>query len=137
MERFSDSQTWYVCFHPSTSRRWFNLFLNPAFKHILLVREVDGGVLVVNPLEHLLSAKIYPAKLSDCLDGVVLSRTVHYGMIYKPSPLMPISCVTVACRVLGIQKRILTPYGLYKELLNAGANIVNPYNPCANKWEVL
>lgn len=137
MERFTDSQTWYVCFTPSTTRKWYNFLMRPEFKHVMLMREIDDGVLVVNPLQHCLASKIYPTKLVDCISGIVLSRTVHYGMIYNPMPIMPMTCVTVACRLLGIRKRIFTPHGLYKELIKSGANVVIPYNPCGNALEVL
>lgn len=137
MERFTDSRTWYVCFTPSGVKRWWNLFLSTPFQHVALFTEVEGGVMCINPLAHCMAIKIYPGNIKDYLCGIVLSRTVHYGMLYQKMPLMPMTCTTVACRILGIKKRILTPKGLYNEMVAAGANIVSPYNPCGNAIEVL
>lgn len=137
MERFTSSQTWYVCFMPSTTRTWYNFFLHPQFRHILLLRETDGGVLVANSMAHCFAIDTYPGEIKDYITGIVLSRTVHYGMIYEPMPILPTSCVTFACRLLGIRKRIFTPRGLYKELIKCGANIIIPHNPCGNKLEML
>lgn len=137
MERFTDSRTWYVCFTPSHTKRWWNLFLNTQFQHVMLLTEVEGGVLCVNPLVHCMAIKIYPGEVKNYISGIVLSRTVHYGMLYDKMPLMPMTCTTVASRVLGIKKRILTPKKLYDELIKAGANVIIPHNPCGNKLELL
>jgi hypothetical protein len=132
MERFTDSQTWYVCFQPSGARRWWNLFLNTPFQHVMLLTEVEGGVLCINSLAHAFAVKIYPNKIEELISGIVLSRTVHYSMIYEKMPLMPLTCVAIACRILGIRKRIMTPKGLYDELIKSGCNVIIPHNPCGN-----
>lgn len=76
----------------------------------------------------------YPNTLEDIIaqelaqnPTAILMMTVHYGSHYKLMPLELLTCVSVAKRVLGIRSRLITPKGLYHELIKAGAVIIKPY----------
>lgn len=129
MERFTESQTWFVVFDGSTERRWWNLFLAKDWRHVLLWRQAEEGVICINPLSHVMAVRWMPGKVEHYIQQeieqqctAVLSLTVHYSMVYDKQLLDWVSCVSIAKRILGIRKRVVTPYGLYKAMLKAGAN---------------
>jgi hypothetical protein len=128
MERFTDSQTWFAVFDGSTERRWWNLFLHERWRHVLLWRQLDDGVLCINPLSHVLAVRHYTGAVEHYIGqeieqkcSAVLSLTVHYSMVYERQLLDWVSCVSIAKRILGIRKRVITPKGLHKAMLKAGA----------------
>lgn len=122
---YNESQTWYVCFASSTVSPWYAKLLHPMYRHVYLLSEVEGGVLYVDCMRHALAVSVRPGKIEEYLgNGAVLCRIVHYGMLYKPAPIRMLSCVSIALMLLGINKRIFTPRGLYKELKRAGALVI-------------
>lgn len=135
MERFKDSQTWYVVFDTSTSGNWWTRLLKKEFRHVLLWREIEGGCICINPLAHVFAVQYYAnAKLDDMIRQeleqgctAILSQTVHYSSFYHIQPIEPFTCVTVAKRMLGIRKRIITPFALYREMVKMGATIIKPF----------
>lgn len=143
-ERFTESQTWYVVFNPSHGRFWWSNLVNSKFQHVSMWREVEGGCIHINPLSHTIMVQFYAGSLEWFIKQeleqhctALLSQTVHYGMLYQPSPVEIMSCVSVAKRLLGIRKRIYTPYGIYKEMLKMGAKIIQPYIPLAKEVNYL
>lgn len=135
MERFTDSQTWYIIFDKGYGPKgWWDLFLHPKFRHVHIVREINGQAVMVNQFLHALAVREYPNSIEDFITQelnqkptALLQYTVHYGAHYLPSHIEPLTCVTVAKRILGIRKRILTPKALYHELIKAGAHVILPY----------
>ncbi len=136
MERFTETQIWYIVFDVVHGvKPWWLPFVHERFQHVLLCKEALEGSVVVNPMSHVLSVRHYPNSIVnivgqeiDAKPTAVLQYAVHYGAHYKPAPLEIITCVTTAKRILGIRNRwIVTPYQLYKELLRAGAIALKPY----------
>ena len=136
MERYTDSQTYYVVFDRAHSKHWISLFLHPRFQHVHLLRDNRDFCLLINSFAHCMAIREYPNTLEDILfqeaeprPTPILQMTVHYGSIYKPAPIELLTCVSVAKRLLGIRTRCLTPRGLYKEMIKAGATVIIPYCP--------
>lgn len=76
-----------------------------------------------------MAIQYFPVDIDHCLatEGLataILSRTVHYSMLYEDVPKQVLSCVSLASRILGIKKRVWTPKGLYNELLKSGAYVI-------------
>lgn len=80
----------------------------------------DGATYhMLDPLAH---AFVFTQYDELPVDHTYLVKVVHYGEHYKPMPLELLTCVTFVKRVLCIRNRFIqTPYGLYKELIRAGA----------------
>lgn len=136
MERYADSQTWYAVFDRSYGGfKWWHCFLHPKFRHVHLFRENRGNTLVVNSFHHVMAVREYPNSLMDYMQQelaqnptAILQLTVHYGSHYKSSPIEPITCVSVAKRLLGIRSRwVMTPKQLYHEMIKAGAVVLKAY----------
>lgn len=133
-ERLTDVQTWYVVFDVSRGGSWFAKLLPWDFQHVILFRESAAGSLMLNPMSQLIAVKEYEINIIDVIrqeieQGVtaVLQYTVYAGAHYKGWPPEPMTCVSIAKKVLGIRAWVFTPYGLYKELLRAGAIAIKPY----------
>ncbi len=134
MERYTDSQTWVIVFDRCYGRHWWKFLLHPAFQHVHLVKDNRDYALMVNSFQHVMAIKEYPNTLESFLTQeieqnptAILQYTVHYGAYYKPNYLEPLTCVSVAKRLLGIRSRLLTPKALYHELIKAGALVIKPY----------
>ena len=136
MERLTDSQTWIVVFDKAFGGiKWWHFFLHPRFRHVFLVKDNRGYCLMVNSMSQALCIKEYPNSLCDFIQQelaqnptAILQYTVHYHSHYRPSPIEPITCVSVAKRILGIRTRLFTPKRLYHELIRAGAVVIKPYS---------
>lgn len=136
MERFTDSQTWLIIFDQCHgTRRWWHWFLHPKFMHVHLVRDCFDGCITIAPLIHVFAVKEYENSLLDMIQQesarnptAILQFTTHYGSHYKPAFIEPLTCVSVAKRILGIRSRLFTPKQLYHELIRAGALVIKPYS---------
>lgn len=133
MERYTDSQTWFVIFDKcyGLKRRWW---LHRDFQHVHLLRDNRDFCLMVNSFAHVMAIKEYPNTLDDIIQQelaqnptAILQYTVHYHSHYRHGFIEPLTCVSVAKRILGIRRRLLTPKSLYFELIRAGAMIIKPY----------
>ena len=90
---------------------------------------------MVNSFAHVMAIREYPNTLDDILQQellqnptAILQMVVHYGSHYRPGFIEPLTCVSVAKRILGIRRRLLTPKQLYHELIRAGALVIKPYS---------
>lgn len=135
MERHTEVQTWYVCFDISHAFSWWTIFLHHKFQHIILFKEsASGGTIMLNPMSQLLAIKEYDNSIVNIINQeatqgttAILQYTVYAGAHYRDWIVEPLTCVSVAKKVLGFRRRLITPYGLYKELLRAGAIAIKPY----------
>lgn len=134
MERYTDTQTWYAVFDKCHGRHWWAHLLHKDFQHVHLLKDSRDNCLMINSFAHCMAIKEYPNTLVDIVQQeiaqnctAILQMTVHYSSHYKHFPLEPLTCVSVAKRILGIRSRLVTPKALYHEMLRAGAIIVKPY----------
>lgn len=128
MERYTASQTWYVVFDRTTQRKWWSLFLDRDYGHVSLWLGCDDGCVWVNPLSHCVAIKRFESPVEEMLrqeaeqkPTAILARTVNYGMLWKPRLAEPLTCVSVAKRVLGVGGFVFTPKQLHRKLLTIGA----------------
>lgn len=134
MERFMESQTWIVVFDKCHGRDWWTRFLHPKFQHVHMLRDNRDYCLMVNCFSHVLAVREYPNTLEDIVKQetlqnptAILQYTVHYSSHYKKGYIEPLTCVSLAKRLLGIRSRLITPKALYHELIKAGAIVIKPY----------
>ena len=135
MERFTDSQTYYVVFDQALGiRKWWHILLHPKFRHVFLMRDNSEGSLVINSMAHVIAIKQYPNSITNLVQQelaqfptAILQYTVHYGSHYKENYIELLTCVSVVKRILGIRSHLITPKSLYHELLKAGAIAIKPY----------
>ena len=134
VERFTDSQTFYIIFDKSYTKHWSRFFINPKFQHVHLVRDSNGQALMINSFAHVMCIREYPCSIESFIEQeaaqkptAILQLTVHYASHYKPAPIEILTCVSICKRLLGIRTRCITPKGLYHELIKAGATVLNPY----------
>jgi len=134
LERYTESQTWYIVFDRCYGKAWWKWFLHPKFQHVHVARENRGNTLVVSSMAHVIAVREYANSIEDYMaqelaqnPTAVLMMTVHYGSFYKHAPIEPLTCVSVVKRLLGIDTRCLTPKKLYHECIKAGATVIKPY----------
>ena len=140
MERLTNTQIYYVVFDKCHGKEWWDWFLHPRFQHVRMYTASGGGHnhsghIAINPLAHTLSIADNAISVTDMISHeieqgctAVLQFTVHYGACYKYAHVEPLTCVSLAKRVLCIRRRwLLTPKALYHELIKAGAVVIKPY----------
>lgn len=133
-ERFNDSITWYVCFDTHLGEPFMvQRLLNRKFRHVYLWRQAGEGSILINPLAQATCIRhcdipIEKAIENELVNGVsaIVQHTVHYASHYKPRLPMPQYCVTQASKILCVGGAI-TPYGLYKKLIQAGCSVIKPF----------
>ena len=122
------ARTAYVVFSNDSSLFLLRL-LKPGFRHcaiILPAADRPRGWTIIDPLSHhLLVDEInvpdghpdLPEQLRQA--GHILVSVMITRPPQRPAPIMPLSCVEIIKRLLGIhQRRIWTPYQLYLYLTN-------------------
>jgi hypothetical protein len=132
-ERLTESVTWYIIFDECHIGRWWSKLLHPKFGHVHLWRQAGEQSILVNPLSHAMCVRhcdqtIDAAIQNEIASGctAVLGFTVHYGSFYRPKPLEFLTCISIAKRILCINKST-TPKQLYHELIKAGAQVIKPF----------
>ncbi len=122
------SRAAYVVFSDDASLFWLRL-LQPGFRHcavILPTHDRPRDWTIIDPLSHhlLVDAISVPDGQSDLPEQL---RQAGHTLVAvslslppkRPAPIMPLSCVEIVKRLLGIHSRcILTPYQLYRFLTN-------------------
>ncbi|MES2728509.1 MAG: hypothetical protein V4621_00220 [Pseudomonadota bacterium] len=122
------TRTAYVIFSNETSFFWLR-FLKTGFRHcavIIPATDRPRGWTIVDPLSHhlLVDDVTVPEGCPDLPEqlrqaGHILVSVVMAPPPHRPAPIMPLSCVEVTKRLLGIHsKRVWTPYQLYLYLTN-------------------
>lgn len=136
MERFKESQIWYVAFLPRRLKfNWWHIFSHKHFGHVSLYRAAGNGVLNVDCLQHIAAARHFEMDIESAVEQLlpgataVMQVTVHYEAHYRSMAVEPLTCVTFAKRFLCIRNAwVQSPRALYRELLKAGAVVVKaPY----------
>lgn len=119
----------FVVFSDDTHLFWLR-GLKKGFRHCAMIirKEDDSGWLVVDPLSHHLlidevRAVTGQPDLPELLraEGHTLVAVTIAAPPRKAAPFMPLTCVEVVKRLLGIHDwRIITPYQLYRHLNKRG-----------------
>lgn len=98
-------------------------FLRRGFKHCYVLLHDGERWISADPLAHKMEILAHelpstfnlPAWLRA--QGNIVVKAIMNEPVKKPAPVMPLTCVEVAKRILGVHKRtICTPYQLYRHL---------------------
>lgn len=106
--------------------------LRPGFRHCFALVWDGGAWVLCDPLAHATEVRRVPsARVGETAQAVAAWFTArgYRALIVParrvprvPAPWAPLTCVEVVKRVLGIRARLaITPWGLYRRLLAAGA----------------
>lgn len=97
--------------------------LKPGFRHVFLALPAPGGWITIDPLSTVLEVEYHP--LPPDTDLAAWFRARGHRVLESPLhpplptqwPFTPLTCVSVAKRILGIRAPlILTPWQLYRHL---------------------
>jgi hypothetical protein len=123
MDNDSYSRKYYVIFKNTGVVTWFSRFMDPYFRHVLVVTKSDYGHFLIvtdskggnisTEMESLMPIReLYP-------DDVILEFN---SIVHEKIELIPCipTCVSFVKAILGIRKwGIFTPYQLYKHILRS------------------
>ncbi|MFV3075130.1 hypothetical protein [Niveispirillum fermenti] len=120
-----------LVFCADTEIAWLRRLLRPGFRHVFVALPVPGGWITVDPLATRLEVAFHPLATDMDLAGWFRA----HGHLVLPVPrqapipsrtlLAPLTCVSVAKRILGIDAPlVLTPWQLYRHL--GGGRPVQP-----------
>ncbi|MBJ7414764.1 MAG: hypothetical protein JHC88_04745 [Niveispirillum sp.] len=97
--------------------------LKPGFRHVFVALPAPGGWITIDPLSTLLEVEYHPLPPDTDLAAWFRMRGHHVleSPLHPPLPTQwpftPLTCVSVAKRILGIRAPlILTPWQLYRHL---------------------
>lgn len=137
---FDEVQQWYVVFQDRRKprSRIIHWLLHDAFVHCLLVREVNGQTMVIDPLQWGIGVKVYEQPLDEFLienapqASAILSFVADYRRLEGYVPRGVYTCVTAIKAILGLRRCLFvqTPFSLYRYLLRYQHTVVvKPYIP--------
>lgn len=115
------TQKAWVVFTDQADLPWLKV-LRKGFRHCFVILHDGENWLSVDPLAHRIEAQIQhvqkdfdlPAWLEE-RGHIVIRAKIHEGQ--KIMPVMPVTCVEVVKRVLGVRRRfIFTPWQLYRHI---------------------
>lgn len=120
-----------LVFCADTEIAWLRRLLRPGFRHVFVALPAPGGWITVDPLSTRLEVAFHPLAADMDLAGWFRAQ----GHLVLPVPrqvpmpprtlLAPLTCVSVAKRLLGIDAPfVLTPWQLYRHL--GGTRPVQP-----------
>lgn len=124
---------WHVLFMEWPERSWWDIVNRPGFQHVVLLGWSPARELwtTIEPRRCRLETKTWTADECSALlwawRGRVTAALVMRRQDGDPNRtlflprLPPMSCVTVAAYVLGVEVGASTPYGLYRDLQKLGA----------------
>ena len=129
---------WLVCFYNPPNEDWHHIFRKKGMSHcFILGYDVKKKLwIIVEHIHKRLDIKILTSEEAGIVidfirnnNGTILKSPLfrHKWKLFQGAWLRENSCVTVIMRVLGINRLIITPYQLYKYLVNNGCK----------KWESL
>jgi hypothetical protein len=119
------STEYYLVFTQGITH-WITRWLRPDFSHIWLLTKDDFNWILLNPTRGYLQCSILPVPITqsplpqlvkdgDTVLHITFSKrdcTQQFGSIGL------LNCVTWAKYILGVRVNCLTPFGLYKRLIN-------------------
>lgn len=118
-----------LVFCHETEIAWLR-WLRPGFRHVFVALPAPGGWITIDPLSTVLEVEYHPLPPDTDLAAWFRTRghRVLESRLHPPLPTQwpftPLTCVSVAKRILGIRAPlVLTPWQLYRHL---GGHPPNP-----------
>jgi len=113
----------YIVFEDTTM--WYGKFLKKGFGHCSVFKKVsDDKYIFIDPFTSYVGVYLVNPEL---LHHKLLTANVLYlekdltNLKRKSKLIVPLTCVSVVCEVLGVEKSTYTPFQLYQHLLLNGA----------------
>jgi hypothetical protein len=131
VEREPLRRLWLIAFENPVRPAWWARFLRPGFRHIRACAYYPEANqwLFFNPTLRGTVIELWQGEDADCwLGEMALSATIvlRFPSKYERSAApMTFYCVGAIKGLLGLRSTALTPYGLYRDLLARGAEIVD------------
>lgn len=121
-------QLFWIVFCDRLSRdwRWWHIFLRPGYFHCYIMKKAQAGTIVFQPFLYTWGLDWYPSDIEDVARTLITDGRFSVLVMDRPaegaySRRGPLHCVNVVKACLGITCRALTPYQLYRALLQQGA----------------
>lgn len=119
------STEYYLIFTQGITH-WVTRWLRPNFSHIYLITRDDFNWVLLNPTRGYLQFTILPLPITQSPlpqlvkagDTVLHFQFGHRNDTQQFGSIGLLNCVTWAKYILGLRLNCLTPFGLYKRLLN-------------------
>lgn len=117
-------RTYWLIFKPTYS--WLGFFLHERFGHCLVCTKDNYNWLILDPKNSHLNWEIpaksvnddFPKEVTNIYKYPIIKITMDNIFKEPPSWRFGFStCVTVVCYIMGLKIKALTPYKLYKKLL--------------------
>ena len=129
---------WLVFFYDPPLESWYHMFRRGGMAHCGMMGydHTKNVWIIIEHIHKRLDVKVLSGEeISYIMEYIVNNKGVilkcplqrEKFKLFQGAWLRENSCVTVIMRVLGINRLIITPYGLYKYLVNNGCK----------KWEYL
>lgn len=114
--------TYHVCFTYADRPYWWTRILKPGFSHCYVLKEVEGGYILLNPCFAAIDLQFIPygQKFPPYLDKPTIVVKIHttVNQDRKRPLIQAVTCVEFVKALLGIRRWPLwTPYQLYRYLL--------------------
>jgi hypothetical protein len=108
------------------SSQWINKFLKPHFSHVYILTRDQYNWIALNPHHLMLRVEIAPLSAQeDLISKMTSENDTVLKICFKPRHTKKVfgvfgfyNCVTIAKYALGLPIYAVTPYILYKKLLN-------------------
>lgn len=121
-------QTFIVVFHDRLLpvRRWWHFLTKPGFYHCFVMKAAKAGTIIFQPLRGTWFLDWVPKDAPNCCAELLKDPRYKVLVVDRPGDASynragPIHCVNVVKACLGVKSRAVTPYQLYRDLLQMGA----------------
>lgn len=118
----------WVVFHDriSQQRPWYAFMLRPGFYHCWVFTSARAGTVILNPLKRTWFLSWQPCDPQELAEHFLADARYRILVIDRPAEAVyhrvtfP-NCVAVVKACLGVKSHAITPYQLYRDLLQQGA----------------
>ena len=121
-------QLFWIVFHDrlTLQRKWYYLFLRPGFYHCAVMKAGIAGTIIMNPLHGTWVLDWIPQDIHEVTRQLLDDPRYRVLVIDRPSDARYtrfcwMHCVNAVKACLGIKSSAITPYQLYRDLLQMGA----------------
>lgn len=121
-------QLFWVVFHDRVfqRRRWYHIFNTPGFYHCFVMKAGIAGTIVLNPMMKTWLLDWIPQDIHETVTQLLHDDRYRVLVIDRPPDASYnrfglIYCVSAVKSCLAIKSRAITPFQLYRDLLQMGA----------------
>lgn len=119
---------WYVCFHGTGKRGWWDVFTRPGYRHVLAFAYAAHAErwLIYDVTQHrtlirALTTDVFLHWVANLPTGRKIVLFEADGVEAEPAWRVGFWCTTAVAHLVGARSRALRPEALYRDLLAQGA----------------